>query len=76
MLREEIEILRQRQRVKAILTPNSNLYPPPQSISLKYSDGTLMHLNPKQKATNTLDALLVKRAIKIKKISLYYSKTI
>jgi len=69
-------VLRWRQRSKATLTPNPNLHLPPQSILSEYLDGTLMHLNPKQKATNTLDALLIKRAIKIKKISPYYSKTI
>jgi len=35
-----------------------------------------MYLNPKQKAINMLDTLLVKWAVKIEKISLYYGKTI
>jgi len=69
-------VLRRRQRGKATLTPNPDLHLPPQSIPSEYLDSTLMYPNPKRKATNILDALLAKQAIKIKKISLYYNKTI
>jgi len=60
-------VLRRRQRDEILLVFNPDLYPPLQSILLKYLDGILMHLNPKQKAINILDTLLVKPAIKIKR---------
>jgi hypothetical protein len=42
---------------------------------LEYLEGSLRHLNLKWKATNIIGALL-KQAIKIEKIALYYGKTI
>ena len=76
LLREEVEVLRRRQRGEATSTPNPDLHLPPQSIPSEYSDSTSMHPNPKRKATDTLDAPLAKRAVKIEKISPYHGKTI
>jgi hypothetical protein len=56
-------------------TPVPNLDLLPQSIPLEYLEGSLRHLNLKQKATDMIGALL-KQAVKMEKIALYYGKTI
>ena len=58
-----------------MLTPAPNLDLPPQSIILEYLESSSIYPNLKRKATNIIGAL-AKRAVKIEKIALYYSKTI
>ena len=75
LLREEVEVLRQRQRGEATLTPIPDPDLPPQSIPSEYLEGSSRHPNLKRKATNTMGAPS-KRAVKMEKIAPYYGKTI
>lgn len=75
LLREEVEMLRRRQRGEATSTPAPDPDLPPQSITSEYSESSSIHPNLKRKATDTMGAP-AKRAVKIEKIAPYYGKTI
>jgi len=75
LLREEVEVLRRRQRGEATSTPVPNPSLQPQTIPSEYLGGSPMHSSLKRRATDTLGAPS-KRAVKIEKIAPYYGKSI
>jgi DNA-directed RNA polymerase subunit M/transcription elongation factor TFIIS len=75
LLREEVEVLRRRQRGEATSTPVPDPSLQPQTIPSEYSGGSQTHPSLKRRATDTLGAPS-KRAVKIEKIAPYYGKTI